>query len=103
MGIAEGPDVPVPAPGMTASLTITTSRTENALVVPARAIRTVGRTRTVTVRAADGSQEARQVVVGATNGTLTQISSGLQDGEEVLVSAASTATTTTTQRPGPRP
>jgi len=94
-----GPDVPVPAPGMTASLTITISRTENALVVPARAIRTVGRTRTVTVRAADGSQESRQVVVGTTNGTLTQITSGIEEGEEVLVSAGSTTTTTTTQRP----
>ncbi len=91
--------VPIPAPGMTASVTVTTSRTENALVVPSRAIRRVGRTQVVTVKTADGGQEQRQVVAGATNGTLTQIVSGLQDDEQVLVSSGATSTARTTATP----
>lgn len=86
---------PVPAPGMTASLVVTTSRTEDALVVPTRSIRRAGRTSTVTVRTESG-EEQRSVTTGATNGNLTQVLTGLTDGEEVLVSLGSAATTTTT-------
>lgn len=82
--------LPIPAPGMTASMTITTSRTENALVVPARAIRRSGATATVTVRTAAGDEQ-RRVTTGATNGTLTEVTGGLNEGDEVLVSLGSAA------------
>jgi multidrug efflux pump subunit AcrA (membrane-fusion protein) len=94
--LAEG--TPIPAPGMTASLTVTTSRVENALVVPSRSVRRVGRTSTVTVKTATGDEQ-RTVVTGTSNSNLTQITSGLTDGELVLYSAggaAPTRTTTTT-------
>jgi multidrug resistance efflux pump len=87
--------VPVPAPGMTAAISVTTSRTDNALVVPNRAIRRVGARATVTVKKADGTDEARTVTTGATNGTLTAVTTGLQDGEEVLISSATTARSNT--------
>jgi HlyD family secretion protein len=93
------PGQTVPAPGMTASITITTNRTENALVVPARAIRRVGRAQTVTVRTPNGDEQ-RPVTTGVTNGTLTQVLSGLQEGDEVLVSAPRTTTTTGQQPQG---
>ena len=82
-------DVPVPKPGMTAAINVTTSRTENALVVPTRSIRRIGRNQNLTVKKADGTDELRAVTTGATNGTLIQITSGLTDGDQVLVSAAS--------------
>jgi HlyD family secretion protein len=92
--LAEG--TPIPTPGMTASINVTTNRVENALVVPSRAVRRSGRTSVVTLKTADGSEQ-RNVTTGVTNGTLTQIVSGLQDGDEVLVSApATTASSTTT-------
>ncbi len=97
--LAQG--TPIPAPGMTASLSIQTSRTEDALVVPARAIRRVSRTQQTVKVKTDAGQEDRTVTVGATNGTLTEIVSGLKDGELVLVSApAATSTTTTPTQPG---
>ena len=88
---------PVPAPGMTASLTVQTSRTENALVVPNRAIKRAGRgPATVSLKGANGQPEAKTVVTGVTNGTLTQITSGINDGDLVLVSAPSTSSASAT-------
>jgi HlyD family secretion protein len=97
--LAEG--TPIPAPGMTASISILTSRVENALVVPSRSVRTVARTqRSVQVQKPDGTTETRTVQVGASSGNLTQIVSGLEEGEWVLYSAAATATTSTTTTGG---
>lgn len=83
---------PLPTPGMTASINITTNRIENALAVPVRAVRRIGRNQTLTVKTADGSEQ-RTVTTGATNGTLIQILTGLQDGEEVLVNTPAAAPT----------
>ncbi len=85
---------PIPSPGMTASITVTTSTVSDALVVPSRAIKTTGRNRTVVVHT-DAGDETRTVTVGTTNGTLTQILSGLTAGEQVLVASSATASTTT--------
>jgi HlyD family secretion protein len=92
------PNTAIPTPGMTASISIQTNRTENALAVPVRAIRRIGRNQTLTVKTANGSEQ-RNVTTGATNGTLIQITSGLQDNEEVLVNAPAAASATP-QRPG---
>jgi hypothetical protein len=77
---------PIPAPGMSSQIRVTTTRTDNALVVPSRAVRRIGQNQTVTVKTADGGTEQRTVTTGTTNGTLIQITRGLDDGEEVLVS-----------------
>jgi hypothetical protein len=69
---------------MTSSISITTNRTENALAVPARAVRRIGRNQTVQVQTPNGPEQ-RTVTTGATNGTVIQILSGLQDGDAVLV------------------
>lgn len=98
-------DVPLPAPGMTASILVTTERVDDALVVPSRAVSGAGRQQVVTVKTPAGD-EVRPVTTGTTNGTLTQILSGLEPGDEVLVIAASTGGTQTQQTteqqfPGP--
>jgi HlyD family secretion protein len=96
---------PVPSPGMTASLSVVTASAPNALVVPARSIKGSGANATVTVKT-DKGEEQRRVVTGITNGTLTQITSGLTRGDQVLytINTASTTTSTTgtpnTQRAG---
>lgn len=77
---------PIPTPGMTATINVLTSRTPNALSVPTRAVRRIGRNQTVTAKTATGSEQ-RTVTTGATNGTLLQITSGLTDNDQVLVGA----------------
>ncbi len=85
----------LPVPGMTANATITTQTVEGALVVPSRAVSGGAAASVVTVRA-EGGTEPRAVTTGVTNGTLIQIVSGLEAGEEVMVS--SSAGTTSTQQ-----
>jgi HlyD family secretion protein len=88
------PTTPVPAPGMTAQITVTTGSATNTLVVPARSVRGTGAFATVTVRGVNGD-ETRRVTTGITNGTLTEIVSGLEEGEEVLYTLSTTTTTPT--------
>jgi multidrug resistance efflux pump len=85
----------IPSPGMTASLTVTTASAPNALVVPARSIRGTGANAMVTVKNASGDEEQRRVTTGITNGTLTQITSGLSRGDQVLYTVQTTAATGT--------
>ena len=77
-------------PGMTANANIVHLRKDNVLMVPNRAIRAQGRERAVEV-VAEGGGQLRPVQVGASNEQFTEISAGLQEGEEVLISSTSTA------------
>jgi len=81
-------DMTLPA-GMSASLAIENDRKDNALMVPNRAIRTQGRNRVVDVLVGEKT-ETRTVQVGASNDTSTQITSGLQDGDTVVIPVTST-------------
>jgi len=85
--------------GMSATIEIVAVQAENALLVPAKAITRKGPLQIVQVVTADGSTEDRTVETGATNGTLTEITSGLAEGEKVVVhlSGAGTTSTSTTQ------
>jgi multidrug efflux pump subunit AcrA (membrane-fusion protein) len=84
---------PIPAPGMTGSISVLTSSTPNAIVVPTRAIKRVGRAATVTLKTASGTiEENHAIQIGSASGNLTQVTSGLSEGDLVLVSTGSTAT-----------
>ncbi|MCL5111182.1 MAG: efflux RND transporter periplasmic adaptor subunit [Chloroflexi bacterium] len=72
--------------GMTASVTVVTEQKDNVLLVPNRALRTQNRARVVQVQTANGL-EARPVTVGLSNDTLTEVTSGLQEGETVVLPA----------------
>ena len=48
----------------------------------------------MTVKKADGTDETRTVTTGASSGQLTQVTSGLAEGDQVLFSGTRTATTT---------
>jgi multidrug efflux pump subunit AcrA (membrane-fusion protein) len=89
---------PIPAPGMTASLTVTTATASNALVVPSRSVSGSGGSGAVTIKGANGNEQ-RLVTTGITNGTLTQITSGLEEGDGVLYSRPSSTGTSTDQQP----
>ncbi|HEV2779496.1 MAG TPA: efflux RND transporter periplasmic adaptor subunit [Actinophytocola sp.] len=76
-------------PGQSASVAITVAKAEDALAVPSAALRTAGGQSTVTVLSG-GREETRPVQVGVRSEALAQITSGLAEGEEVVLSVPST-------------
>jgi RND family efflux transporter MFP subunit len=80
--------------GMTASLNVITQQKDNVLLVPNRAVRTQGRQKIVTV-VFEGQQIQVPVTTGMNNDTNTEVTSGLKEGDTVLISG-----TTTTQPRG---
>lgn len=70
--------------GQTASLTITTGSAENVLIAPSSAITTVGDRSTVT-RRANGTDSTITVETGLVGTTGTEITSGLSDGDTLVV------------------
>jgi RND family efflux transporter MFP subunit len=81
-------------PGMTANLAIEVDRRTNVLLAPLRAIKTQGNQKVATVLY-KGQQISTPVTTGLSNDTQVEITSGLQEGDEVVI-----GTTTTTQRGG---
>lgn len=80
--------------GMSATAAVVTSRADNAVLVPSLAVKTVGGQQVVAVLGADGKTQTNvPVQVGITNGSQTQILSGLSDGTTVVESLQTTTTT----------
>jgi len=80
-------------PDMTATTDIVTNMAENVVALPNSAIKSDGTTKYVLVLGADGTtQDRREVKIGASDDTYTEIVSGVTAGESVLTaSATSTA------------
>ncbi|WP_246178309.1 efflux RND transporter periplasmic adaptor subunit [Actinomadura decatromicini] len=70
--------------GQTSQVQVTTGKAENVLYVPAAAVRTAGGRSTVTV-VANGTQTVKTVQTGLTGDQGTEITSGLAEGESVLI------------------
>ncbi len=84
--------------GMTANLVITTAKKDNVLVVPSTALLPKGAGHAVQVVSADGKTTSEvDVQTGLSDGTNTEITSGLNAGDKVVTTPS---TTTTTQRSG---
>ena len=84
--------------GMSATAAVVTSRADGAVLVPSLAVKTVGGQQVVTVLGADGKTQTNvPVTVGISNGSVTQILSGLTGTETVVESIQAT---TQTQGPG---
>jgi RND family efflux transporter MFP subunit len=75
-------------PGMTAAAEIVHTQKDGVLLVPNRAITRQGRDRTVQVVSGAGT-ETRKVEVGMNNDQMTEIVSGLNEGEEVALPTTS--------------
>ncbi len=86
-------------PGQSASVVITVAEADNALSVPAAAVQTVGSTNLVTVQE-NGQNVTRQVQVGLRGESTVQITSGLTEGENVVLTGTTTGTTGGTGRTG---
>jgi macrolide-specific efflux system membrane fusion protein len=77
-------------PGQSASVSITVARADGALAVPSAAVRTVGGQSTVTVLTG-GQEETRAVQVGVRSEALVQVTSGLADGDQVVLTLPTAA------------
>lgn len=72
--------------GMTTQNEITVGQAENVLAVPAMAVRSRDGRRHVRILHDDGSSAEHTVETGISDGTLTEIRSGLEEGQTVIVS-----------------
>lgn len=70
--------------GGTATVSIIVKQVPNVLTVPTQALKTINNSTTVTVRRA-GKDVTTPVVVGTSYGATTQVVSGLEDGDQVVV------------------
>jgi macrolide-specific efflux system membrane fusion protein len=70
--------------GQTASVSIVTGVARNVLTVPSSAVTSVGNNSTVTVLQ-DGQQSVRPVQVGLVGDSSTEITSGLSEGDVVVL------------------
>ena len=77
-------------PGMTANADIVVARKEKVLLVPNRAIRSSGGRRVVEVLGEEGPREV-PVEVGLRNERMTEILSGLSEGQQVVISIRPTS------------
>ena len=82
--------------GMTANVNIVVNERKDVLAVPNRAVKTVNKQKVVTVLK-NGQQVVVPVQTGLSNDTLTEIVSGLQEGDVVVINSSSTASTSTTR------
>jgi len=88
--------------GLSVTVTLIVAERTNVLLVPNAAISTAGGRAFVTVIAADGSEERRQVTTGVSNWQFTEITDGLAEGE-VVKSSGVIADTTSGFPQGGRP
>lgn len=73
-------------PDMTANVTITLNKKKGVLVVPGATIEREGGKKYVTLQARDGKTTRREVKTGWKEGAFLEITSGLREGDAVLIS-----------------
>jgi len=82
--------------GLSVQSTIVVNQVTDVVMVPARALSGNAANRIVKVVKADGTREDRPVQTGLTDGTNTQIVTGLEEGEKIAVPARGGGARTTT-------
>jgi HlyD family secretion protein len=91
------PDPNIIKTGMTANVGIVVEERDNVLLVPNRAVKTIGRQRVVNVVQPVVGQLQVPITVGLANESQTEVTSGLKEGDLVVINA----TSTTPNRTGP--
>jgi macrolide-specific efflux system membrane fusion protein len=82
-------------PGQSASVAITVARADDALTIPSAAMQTVGTAHSVTVQV-NGQESRRTIEIGVRSESLVQVTSGLNEGDQVVVATATPAAGTGT-------
>ncbi|MBM4413506.1 MAG: efflux RND transporter periplasmic adaptor subunit [Chloroflexi bacterium] len=75
--------------GMTANLTIVTEQRENVLIVPNSALLPKGTGRVVQVMGDDGQPQEIDVTVGISDGIVSEVLSGLEEGQSIIATPTS--------------
>lgn len=86
--------------GLNASVAIVIATKTNVVLVATRALQQTGQTRSVRVEQPDGTIVTRPVQTGLSDDTQTEIVSGLQEGETVVIPTTTTSTGAANPRPG---
>jgi multidrug efflux pump subunit AcrA (membrane-fusion protein) len=81
--------------GMTVTVTLVIPLSTNVLLVPSSTIKTQGNYSYIVVMLDDGTTENRIITTGNTDYTNTEVTSGLTEGEKVVVSSTTIKTTAT--------
>jgi macrolide-specific efflux system membrane fusion protein len=84
-------------PGQTVSVSVVTGTAEDAVYVNSAAVTTAGNRHTVTVLSG-GRQQVRAVEIGLEGDQATQITSGVEPGEQIVITAAAATTGGNTAR-----
>ena len=71
--------------GMSAKCSIILEKAENTIAVASEAIKNQNRQKTVTVKLSDGSSKDVQIETGISNDAYTEVKSGLNEGDIVLI------------------
>ena len=82
--------------GQTVTAKVTVDQASNVLRLPNAAVRSVGNRHQVTVETATNATEVRFVEVGVEGDTFTEITSGVAEGDQVVIVTTTTGTTTGT-------
>jgi macrolide-specific efflux system membrane fusion protein len=90
-------------PGQSVTVTVTTGTAANVVMVNSAAVTVSGNRYTVTVVAADGTTETREVTVGVKGDAAYAIKSGLSPGEQVVVPETTATTSTNSGRDDRQP
>jgi len=86
--------------GMTGSANVIIATARDVLVVPNTAIKTLGGRRGVQVMKDGETIDITDVAFGISNDSVTEVKSGLAEGDLVVLPTARTTTTTTTNQRG---
>jgi len=86
-----------PVPGMNASVTIIIDQAQDVLTVPTTAVQTEGRSSVVTVQKDDGTTEKVTVETGISDDSNTEITSGLEEGQTVIIPGATSTSSSSSQ------
>jgi membrane fusion protein, macrolide-specific efflux system len=79
--------------GQTVTAKVTVDQADNVLRLPTAAVRAVGNRHQVTVETATNATEVRFVEVGVQGDTFTEITSGVEEGDQVVIVTTTTNTT----------
>ena len=85
-------DQDIPAIGMNANVIVAIEIRPDVLYIPSKAIHRIGRNSYVFVASDQGGPEERLVVIGETDGTRTEITEGLSEGDIVIVTTPASST-----------
>lgn len=86
--------------GMSCTVDLVSERVDDVLIIPKRAITTQGDKNYVTVKQEDGTSLQQEVTLGFTDGSSYEVTSGLEEGDIVLIESQINRTTDSESQTG---